>query len=242
MEIKREDQRGFGVPLSIKDDATTEEATDWLDDVDAAKEMYTWEDHRTVLYAAMQLRGAAKIWIWRLQNFNKYPHRALKRAPNTNVEATTRNSDHICTKGKEATLIRVKRIRKDNNLQRKVDIRSPTTRVFTTGEEKEERWDPENTRQSVSYATYATKKDTKQRSAGKHRGPMLKADRYEVSDTPVTQITQKPFCANYPADRIKKWVTEEDLEELNKIMDEEGEESNSYDEEEGSEDFIENNS
>uniref|UniRef100_A0A1B0DPT0 Retrotransposon gag domain-containing protein n=1 Tax=Phlebotomus papatasi TaxID=29031 RepID=A0A1B0DPT0_PHLPP len=50
------------IPLFDPDDATTEEATDWLDDVDAAKEMYSWEDHRSVLYAAMQLRGAAKIW------------------------------------------------------------------------------------------------------------------------------------------------------------------------------------
>uniref|UniRef100_A0A1B0DKV5 Uncharacterized protein n=1 Tax=Phlebotomus papatasi TaxID=29031 RepID=A0A1B0DKV5_PHLPP len=62
---------------------------------------------------------------------------------------------------------------------------------------------------------------------------LLNADRYEVSDTPVTQITQKSFSAVYPADRIKKWVTEEDLDELDKLMGEDREESD-YDDEEHS--------
>uniref|UniRef100_A0A1B0CSH7 Uncharacterized protein n=1 Tax=Lutzomyia longipalpis TaxID=7200 RepID=A0A1B0CSH7_LUTLO len=57
----------------------------------------------------------------------------------------------------------------------------------------------------------------------KFRGPyiiskVLEADRCLVTDTSMTQITQKPFSAVYQAKCLKKWVTEGDLQRLNSLV------------------------
>uniref|UniRef100_A0A1B0CDY7 Putative pro-pol polyprotein n=1 Tax=Lutzomyia longipalpis TaxID=7200 RepID=A0A1B0CDY7_LUTLO len=53
----------------------------------------------------------------------------------------------------------------------------------------------------------------------RYRGPYvvnqnLKNDRYEVTDTPTTQITSRPFKAIYPADRMKPFCSRFDIEQL----------------------------
>lgn len=60
----------------------------------------------------------------------------------------------------------------------------------------------------------------------RYRGPylvnkVLGSDRYIITDTPITQVTQKRFSGTYPAERLKKWVTEEELRRINGLWDEE---------------------
>uniref|UniRef100_A0A1B0DRG5 Retrotransposon gag domain-containing protein n=1 Tax=Phlebotomus papatasi TaxID=29031 RepID=A0A1B0DRG5_PHLPP len=59
----------------------------------------------------------------------------------------------------------------------------------------------------------------------RYKGPyivetVLGADRYIVADTPITQVTQKPFKGTYPAEKLKGWVTEKDLEEYSGLLSE----------------------